>query len=212
MVYYLCAGSIGLLVGAGEIVARYRDEPSKAVLTIPGVLYCALNVIVTLLALYMIEVFGLSFGAEKPEQAGVLRVLAAGFGGMAIFRSSIFNARVGDSDVGIGPAGLLQILLAAADRAVDRRRATQRSASVAKIMEGVSFAKSQAALPAVCLVLMQNLPREEQEALAAEVLNLRGNTLIDEAAKSLSLGLVLTKYVGEEVLAAAVRSLGKLIR
>lgn len=73
--------------------------------------------------------------------------------------------RAGDRDVSVGPNGFLQIFLAAADRALDRKRAAARSDAVAKAMKDVDFTKALEALPPYCLALMQNVSPEDQQVL-----------------------------------------------
>jgi hypothetical protein len=130
---------------------------------------------------------------------------------MALLRSSIFVVRVADQDVPVGPSSFLQIVLSAADRAVDRLRAEARATSVARVMSGVSFARANVALPTHCLALMQNLSQEDQEQLARQLNELR-NADMPESVKVLSLGLALMNAVGEAVLVAAVKSLASEIK
>ena len=87
----------------------------------------------------------------------VAQVLLAGFGTMAFFRTSLFTLRVGEADVAIGPAAVLQVILDAADRACDRFRAGPRSSDVIRIMRGVTFERARIALPLHCFALMQNV-------------------------------------------------------
>jgi len=54
---YVIVFLFGALVGIAELVSRYRDEPSKAILSIPGFLYIFVNVCAACLALYMIDIF-----------------------------------------------------------------------------------------------------------------------------------------------------------
>jgi hypothetical protein len=130
---------------------------------------------------------------------------------MAIFRSSLFIVRAGDQDVGVGPSGFLQVVLTAADRAVDRRRAGARAGEVSRAMDGVAFAKAAEALPSYCLALMQNASEDEKVALANQVTLLR-DAHMEDRAKSLALGLALMNVVGRGVLEAAVLALRDEIR
>lgn len=58
---------------------------------------------------------------------------------------------------------------------------------------------------------MQNLPQEDQDQLAQEIVRLRDANM-DEHIKVLALGLALINVVGEDVLKAAVNSLGQNIK
>ncbi|MBI2871955.1 MAG: hypothetical protein HYY00_02050 [Chloroflexi bacterium] len=201
---------IGGLVGLGELVSRYRDAPFRAATSPPGVVYIVLNAVAGVAALALSRQLGWVMATDRGD-IPLGWVLAAGFGAVAVLRSSVFAVRAGNQDVSVGPSALLQIVLQAADREVDRTRATQRALAVDRAMEGVSFEKAQAALPAYCLVLMQNVPQDEQERLAREVAALADSEM-PEAAKARALGLALMNVVGEGVLQAAVRSLGEQIR
>jgi hypothetical protein len=127
---------------------------------------------------------------------------------MAVFRSALFIVRVGDQDVGVGPSSLLQVVLSAADSAVDRLRARSRAQTVSRIMRDVAFAKAHTALPTLCLALMQNLPAEEQEQFGNQVKLLRDDTSMEEYVKVLALGLAVMNVMGQDVLEAAVNTLG----
>lgn len=206
---YLAVFGIGLLVGVGELVSRYRDAPEHAIRTTPALLYIALNACAAVAALALVEAFDVVKG--KDEAAGITRVLLAGFGAMAFFRTSVFTIRVGDQDVSIGPVAFLQIVLHAADRAVDRVRADARASAVAACMSGVSFQAAQAALPAFCMALMQNVPADEQQELGDAVKILQTSAM-DDQTKAKNLGLLLMNVVGEKVLLTAVNNLAAQIK
>jgi hypothetical protein len=129
---------------------------------------------------------------------------------MALFRTSLFIVKAGGTDLGIGPSGLLQAMLAAADRGVDRRRASSRAKDI-KIMETVSFSKAHASLPALCLTLMQDVSAEDQQKLGDQVALLVNDDMPGET-KSRVLGLLLMNVVGEQVLRDAIDSLGAEIQ
>lgn len=210
---YLLVALFGGFVGLSELVSRYRDSPTQAVLTVPGILYIAINGTAAAAALFLLSVNDVFPEAtwDGIGKAEVIALLTAGFGAMVFFRSSIFNVRVGDKEWGVGPASLLQIIVDAADRACDRSRATPRSNSIIDIMRGVSFARASEALPAYCFGLMQNVRPDEQRAFANLVSDLRKSDMSD-GFKSLNLGLGLMNIVGERVLRAAVSALGNKIK
>lgn len=201
---------LGGLVGSGELVSRYRDEPLRALLTGPAIFYIAVNMAASLGALALSRLFGWTFGGSGATIRWT-QVLVAGFGAMALFRSSLFTVRAGDKDVAVGPASFLQIILDAADSAVDRVRAEQRSSAVVRIMAGVAYAKAHVALPAYCLALMQNLSAEDQAAFARQIAALDAATM-DDTIKVLTLGLAIMNVMGDEVLQAAVKGLGARIK
>ena len=204
----------GGAVGMAELVSRYRDAPTRAIASLPAGLYIALNAAASLAAFGLIQVFDFRFGVTGADAGAKLlwvQALVASFGAMAAFRSSLFTVRVGDQDVGVGPQGLLQIILDAADRGVDRERAAGRAAEVATAMKDLSFQRAYIALPTLCLELMQNLPQDQQAALGDEIRKLK-DAPMDEATKALVLGLKLMNVVGHPVLSAAITSAGPKIR
>ena len=208
---YVAVALIGGLVGLGELIARYRDAPGTALRNAAAGLYIGINAAAALAALGLVRAFGWTFGTESGEALRWTQVLIAGFGAMAIFRSALFIVRAGDQDVGVGPSGFLQVVLNAADRAVDRRRAGARAGEVSRAMDGVAFAKAAEALPSYCLALMQNASEDEKVALANQVTLLR-DAHMEDRAKSLALRLALMNVVGRGVLEAAVLTLRDEIR
>jgi hypothetical protein len=203
---FLLVGAIGGLLGTCELLARYRDEPGKAVWNWGAFTYIAVNAFAAVLALFLIRIFHVDFGVTgDPAKLAALRVLAAGLAAMAFFRTSLFTAKVGDQDLPVGPGIILQILLNVADRQVDRGRAKPRAQEIADIMADVDFLKARKALPPLCFGLMQNVSSEEQKAIADQV-NLIGAPKPGETSRlqSILLGLLLLNVVGAEVLKAAI--------
>ncbi|MDO8501466.1 MAG: Ig-like domain-containing protein [Gemmatimonadaceae bacterium] len=200
--------AFGGLIGAGELVSRYRDAPVSAVNTTPGWIYIALNAAAAAFVLSLIRAFDWKFGlgsGASPEAIRWTQLVTAGFGAMAVFRSSLFTVRVGNQDVSVGPASFLQLALTAADREVDRHRGGARSTAVSKLMGDVSFTKAAVALPALCLALMQNLPQDQQQSLARTINDIRGLQNLSDEVKVSLLGLALLNVVGEDVLRSAVK-------
>jgi len=205
---YFAVALFGGLVGTGELIARYRDDPFRSLVSWYAGVYVGFNVLASIFALFLIHVFGLTFGMASTHADKVrwIQVLVAGFGAMAFFRTSVFVVRAGNQDIGVGPASFLQIILFVADRGVDRRRGDLRSQHIPLIMGGLTWAQVQDSLPPLCIGLMQNLSADEQATIGREVAQLNGDPMPDPV-KVLSLGLVLVNYVGEDVLIGAVETL-----
>lgn len=207
--YYLLVGVLGAGVAVGELVSRYRDEPVRALATFPAVLYVALNALASLGALALVRAFDWKLGATGTASDEAVRwtqTLVAGFGALALFRSSLFVVRVGDKDVGVGPSAFLQNVLDAADRGIDRNRANARSRLVGDVMKGISFEKAHLSLPAYSLGLLQNPAADTQAQLGRQIETLRTSKMPD-SAKVLILGLLLMNVLGGAVLRSAVSAL-----
>jgi hypothetical protein len=200
---------IGALVGMGELVGRYRDEPGRAVRSLPAFVYMAINGAASAAALGLSHLFGWTFGAVAgSDQARATQIVVAGFGAMAIFRSSLFLYRVGNREIGIGPVAFLQVMLEATDRGVDRHRAQARSAGVRRIMSGLDFDTVAITLPAYAIGLMQNLSEQDQSVLSTRVDDVRKSPQ-DPRMKAMGLGLLVMDAVGEVVLEEAVLTVKK---
>ncbi|MCP3956575.1 MAG: hypothetical protein GY719_01850 [bacterium] len=211
MFSYLAVVMLGALIGIGEVISRYRDAPSRALATVPGVFYVGLNGGSAAIALLLLQESGMKFGLEENSTSlPWVQVIVAGLAAMAVLRSSFFSLHSGDKEIGIGPSALLELLLDAADRAVDRTRAEGRAEEVARLTRELSYERSRKALPLYCLELMQNLPPDDQKSLAEELATLDGAEIEDEV-KILMLGLTLINRVGPGVLRAAIKSLGQRI-
>jgi hypothetical protein len=211
VVSYVLATGFGGVIGLSELVSRYKDAPFTAIQTGSAGLYIALNALASAAALSLILQMGwLANLATDPTQLLVMRTLVAAFGAMAFFRTSLFTVRVGNTDVAVGPAGFLQVVLSAADRATDRTRAGPRAQAIAEIMTNISFAKAQEALPTLCFGLMQNVSADEQRTFGLVVKDLQ-NSKMDDVFKANTLGLQLMNIVGENVLRQAVTVLRRLI-
>jgi hypothetical protein len=211
MLGYLMVGALGALVGVSELVSRYKDAPERALLFSPSAwFYCLINAAASVTAFRLLVVFGIDFGKSGAALEWT-RIMTAGFGAMAFFRTSILTVRVGTQDIGVGPVGFLQVILGAIDRAVDRRRASGRATEVNSLMQGLSFDKSLIALPTYCLALMQNLSDDDQKRLGQSLLTLKQAEASD-GVKLRILGVYLLNAVGPVALASAITSLGDEIK
>ena len=206
---YLAALLLGGAAGWTELAGRYRDKPTGPLATWAGWTYVSVNALASVLALVVVRKIGLATETGLP--VALAQVLLAGVGAMAFFRSAVFNVRLGDADVPVGPAVVLQVILNASDRAYDRRRAADRSAAVTRIMENVAFERAKQALPMHCLTLMQNVSPAEANALGETIKQLDAAQM-GPRSKSNNLGLLLMNVVGEETLAIAVNDLRTVIK
>jgi hypothetical protein len=206
-------GAICIAVGVAiaELLGRYRHVPASRQVTLSIILYLLVHAVAALVAILLIghSDHSTSSGATAAGTS-IGDTLIAGFGATAFLRSSFFVHRVGDQDVQIGPAAILNALLTAADRELDRSLAQKRGTVVPGIMGKVNFEKAYTALPAVCFTLMQNVTKAEQEDIGDAVEALASSAM-SNTAKSISLGLLMTNVVGTDVLELAVAALGDTI-
>lgn len=208
LVDFAIVAAIGAFVGASELVSRYRDDPFAALVAPGALVYVVVNAVASIGALVLIRAVGLNVNATAGAQRAT-QVLAAGFGAMALFRSSLQVPGPTGQKTGIGPGTFLQIMLEAADRSVDRARGRSRASSIGGIVEGISLAMASDLLVPFCLALLQHASKEEQEALADQVgplLTLKS----DERVAVMSIGLALMDFVGPNLLKAAAAAVKKV--
>ena len=203
----LVAGLSGL-VGYGELVSRYRDNPIRlfAAPLVPA--YLLVNIAGGIGALVLVR----ATHALGDNPRRVNETMLAGFGAIAFFRTSLFTVRIGGSDLGIGPSALLKSLLDAADRAIDRAQAEGRAVDVARLMATVDFAKAVKALPLLCFTLVQNLTPDDQKGAGEQITALAEAPGVSDEARSIILGVYLIRLVGADVLEQAVKALGDHLR
>ncbi|HXA55017.1 MAG TPA: hypothetical protein VNV37_09120 [Solirubrobacteraceae bacterium] len=192
--------------GLGELVSRYKDRPQSAATSAWGALYIAINAAASIAALGLALTYGWTFGASGDALIPT-RMLIAGFGAMAFFRTSLFTVHLGNADVGVGPSSFLTLVLAACDRGVDRDRAQDRATLVDAVMDNVDYNKAKDSMPTVALALMQNMDPSDQAALATDLEKVDKAQGMSDRAKSLALGLALATAVGPEVLKATKEAL-----
>ncbi len=203
----LAAMAIGGLVGIVEILGRYRHAPFRAVLTWNGLLYVVVNIGAAWAAYYMLGAFQVF--KDVTVAPGLKQILTAGFGSLVFMRSSVFKVRVGDSDIGIGPAAILDTILLVADRGVDRREAVARAQDVtelvSRVRDPVVVAKM---LTKYSLALMQNVDERTSNDLGEAISKIMADPDVPDAIKIDIVALRLGIVVGPDVLEAAVAALG----
>lgn len=214
---YIWAFVLGAAVGAGELLVRYSDSPDRPFRKRPGLEYIAVNGAASLAVLFLIRVYDwqLPFTVPAnnvpadPANAGVLatrtavtQILVAGGGALTLLRSSLV-LRWGDKDYTLGFSGLLQVLLNATDREVDRLIAQDREEDIGELDVTLSFDQVAEALPAYCLTLMQNISEPEKAALRTDIDAIRDGKFEEPLKKRLLL-LRLSRLCGPLLLKDAL--------
>jgi hypothetical protein len=203
----IAAMAIGGAVGCVEILGRYRHSPVRAVLTLNGFGYVLINMFAAYVAYYMLDAFEIFKSTTLAKD--LTHVLTAGLGSLVFMRSSIFKVRIGESDIGIGPAAILDTLLLVADRGVDRREAVARAQDVTELVAHVRDPLVVAKmLTKYSLSLMQNVDSKTSAELGDAVSKIMADTDVPDAIKIDIVALRIGVVVGPDVLEAAVAALG----
>ena len=212
-VCFLFAGIMAGMVAYGELLSRYQDSPTRLLTTSATALYIFVNMAAAILAFGLIRALHVlePAKADPHGMTWLYQLLLASFGAIAFFRTSLFTVRVGGSDIGIGPSAMLQTLLNAADRMIDRSQAENRAGRATEILKDVDYRRARAPLPTFCLILMQNPTAADTDALLKQIAALDQRIDIDDDSKMRILGIYLIRMVGDEVLQRSVEALGSLI-
>lgn len=206
------AGLIALLVSYVELLARYRDDPVRAVLSWPAFSFGLINGAAGLLTAWWISNYFPTLAAFDPRASHLVidpakLMIVAGLGSLAILRTSLMklHTSAGD-DISVGPAVIIDQLLSVVDRGVDRHLAEHRADLAARFAAKINFAQQSSSLVALCLVLLQNSSPLEAQQIRAARDGLAGRADMPDQIKSMSLILALLGLVGERVLSQAVDS------
>ncbi|NKE45812.1 hypothetical protein HB662_13555 [Roseomonas frigidaquae] len=163
---YLAVAAIGAVVGFAELVSRYRDEPWIVAASPPGLTFIGANAAAALAALGVLEYYPEVFA---PPADGLTRTLLAGFGAMLVLRSKLLTLRQpGGTDVEVGPAFVVDSLLTAVNRDVDRRRAERRIGLVTRMARRFSAHPFEQSAPHLkgALLAFQTMDAEERTRLS----------------------------------------------
>ena len=167
--YVVLTGALGAIVGASELVSRYRDEPLLALRSTAAFMYLALNAIVAASTYGLLTRYA-DIIIPDLAQDQLLTSLVAGFGAMAILRSKFFTLRTETGqDISIGPDAAISAFLNAADRGVDRARASRRlrlvfsrSSEIPPQMVGTDFLQ-------ISLAAFQNISDDDKAKVTAKI-------------------------------------------
>jgi hypothetical protein len=205
----------GAFVGAVELMSRHRDHRFLAIATVPSFIYIVMNSLMSLSALFVIahqRPVWLGYTWQDAPSDPTFVILTAGFGAAAFFRTSIFKLRVGDTDLSVGPAMVLELFLNVIDEAVDRSIGERRLVEIAALTEGLDFKRAANNLPPVCFAALSRLSADAQRGFGVELVALEEDRDASEQAKLMSLGLALMKCTGRPILQAGIRQLKNTIR
>jgi hypothetical protein len=198
------------LVGASELVERFRDEPLRALRTRPALLYVVLNGVAAVVALLLIRAFDFTFGTDaNGRPLRLTQAIAAGFGAVVFLRSAVFVVSQQDeSDKAYGPGLLFERFLRAAVERIDRVRAIARDKEIDRAMKDLSFEEAVEALPPLVVGFLPNAADEARRKLEQAVDDLRASDLRSEVKLRL-LGHAVLFFGGSGVLKKATEDLRK---
>lgn len=198
--YYLTAAFIGGLVGAVEILQRYKAEPFKAIGNRWGISYILFNSLAAVVAYYVV-VLAKGVGPDTASLAKLQWSTLSGFGAAAILHSKFLSIKIADGkEVALGPEIVVQTFLSVIDRQLDRTRAKDRFNAVRRLMEKIDFEKAKIRLPMQIFQAMQGVTEEESDTLVDRIAEIDEMEALSSQDKSYILGFYLLDLVGEKFL------------
>ena len=209
LIYFFVAFLCGCIAATAELFSRYSHSPGSIIRLKESYTYLALNGIASLIAYVIIKKSGISIGPLG--NSPLTQAIIGGLSAMAILRSSVASIKRGEATFDVGFAPLIQVFMDKVDRAFDRNRSQDELTEISKIMNNVDFIKAVKDLPTTCLNLMQHVSKEEGEKMGRDVADL-GKSGLNPQAKSLNLGLIISRVTGPALLQSAVKSLGDSIQ
>lgn len=188
---------LGVLTGAAEVIARYRDEPFAATFSLPGLSYLTLNGLISAAAYGLMEVYKDKIFPAMTDD--LMRSIISGFGAMVIMRSKLFNFKTeGGEEYAIGPDAVLSTFLSSVDRKIDRYRSLRRQRIVFKKMSAITNPASAPDFLRTSLASYQNLGQAEKRELVAAIDALIGDAKLDPKLKLMAIGFGLLNVCGEK--------------
>ncbi|MBI5948473.1 MAG: hypothetical protein HY875_10065 [Chloroflexi bacterium] len=211
---YTAVTVIGLAVGAAETLTRHRGRSFDVLWSWWSAVYILLNAAISLVALFGIRRLGWDFGLDDGSPERWAQVSAAGFGAMTLLRSSVVLAREeSGNDIGIGPAGIVQIVLDRIDHAIATERIEEVARQARELMADVDYEKAHKDLPVQCANLLLadtgGAPGEEDMARIGRTVGRWAS--LPEQARKVNLGIFLIDEFGEKIVRLAKQDLMKAI-
>ena len=188
---------LGVLTGAAEVIARYRDEPFAATFSLPGLSYLTLNGVISGAAYCLLEVYKDKILPGITDD--LMRSIMAGFGAMVIMRSKLFNFKTErGEEYAIGPDAVLSTFLSSVDRKIDRYRSLKRQRIVFDKMAAITDPVSAPDFLRTTLASYQNLGQAEKRELVAAIDALIADAKLDPKLKLMAIGFGLLNVCGEK--------------
>ena len=175
------------MVGASEIMSRYRDEPFRAIFSPPGRIYMLLNGLISAFA-YLLLLKYRSAVLPALSTDNLMTSVFAGFGAMMFMRSKLFSFRTeGGESFSVGPDAVLSTFLNSVNRRVDRFLSDIRQDIV--YQEAVTILRPEDApkFLEIYLTAYQNIPADEKKGLAEDIQAVLNRTDLDPKLKLMAI-------------------------
>ncbi len=195
--YFWAAVFFGMLVGASEIISRYRDEPGAALFSLPGLVYLAINGFLSGAAFGLLRYYRESLFPTIKDDL-LMTSIIAGFGAMVVMRSKIFSFKTsGGEEFAVGPDAVITIFLRSVDRAIDRWRSINRQRLVFRSTQNLAYSPSVTDFFKGSLAAYQNLSEDEKSVLKGIIEEVAQRATLDPQLKLMAMAFGFLNISGE---------------
>jgi len=209
--YFAVSFTLGFLVGAAEVIARYKDEPLKVFYTFAGWGYSLFNGVISAIGYFILIRYQQSILPSITNDQ-LLLSLFAGFGAMFIARSKLFTIRTENGDsYPAGPDAVISTFLAAVDREIDRKRSADRQKIVFENVKQINQPDQAPLFIKVALGSYQNLSSAEKEVLSDIISEIQSDNQLPADLRLVAISFALLNISGEENYKQTMQSLKERI-
>jgi hypothetical protein len=190
---YFWAFTVGMLAAFVEIITKFPDEPLKSLGTTEALIYHAVNGGIAAFSLWVLVLFKVSSQTDLDK---LKIVLAASLGSMAVMRSKLFNVKVGEEDISVGPEQIVKVFFRFMEESIGRVRALSRINFVTEVMNNLNFQNIRTHTIAM-LDSVQTLSVERKTDLETKMSRISEAEPQEPQLKSYLLGFLLLDAMGE---------------
>ncbi len=197
--------ALGAFVGFAEILVRFRDEPFQAVNSTPGVAYFTINGVAATAVYALVRYLDVTFGAPAGSHLmHVMQVTISAFSGIAFLRSGFFVGKDKNSgdNMMVGPALVLENILAVVSTQVDRERALRRIRFAEELSAKLELAQAQGML-GILSASVQTMPADQAKGISTTAASIGSNADLDITVKVRMLLMLYLTHFGEQAVNAA---------
>jgi hypothetical protein len=201
---YLIVAAIGGVVGASELLDRFRRGESAGIFKhLATWLYILLNALAGALALLLIA--GLGLTTSKSSDPSVIRwsrVIIAGFGAVLILRSSAVLPGSGKVK---GPGAVVQRILDAVVHRLDSTRGIEREQAIDELIVGLDYSHVRDNVVATVLRMFPQTAGEQRDEVTAAVED-ADRLALGDTAKTRAILQAIIAFGGTAAVKRAVQS------
>lgn len=203
---YFAVFVLGAVLGVSDVFTRYQEAPLRTLGSPGAITRIATNALASGLALWLIKTH--PYSAEQTIPSSAAQIFAAGFGALVLLRISL-RFRFSGQDLSIGPAELIDSILAAADRDANRSSALATALDAYEVRRLVLYNDVVRRLAPICIELPQTLSPAQKQSAYTDIKACVDRTDCEEKEKTLLILAIVARLVGWEVVKGVAREIAR---